>query len=249
MHMPGHIYSKVGMWHEAATAMDSATRTELRYMNDRLALPFETWNCPHNRNYLCYIQEQLGMAEASLQGSADMLASPKYGKAARFFLEDLYGPHDFSQRDGEFARVVPALVRLFPQEILATVEALAALHSLSERLDGAMAGVLTAMPLTAAGYGEAWRRVGFAEERERQIGLMLAVGQALDRYTRKPLLRHSLRLMRGPAQAAGLSTLQRFLERGFETFADMRGAAPFLSAIAEREAALAVRLFEAGGAA
>ena len=180
---------------------------------------------------------------------ADMLASPKYGKAARFFLEDLYGPHDFSQRDGEFARVVPALVRLFPQEILATVEALAALHSLSERLDGAMAGVLTAMPLTAAGYGEAWRRVGFAEERERQIGLMLAVGQALDRYTRKPLLRHSLRLMRGPAQAAGLSTLQRFLERGFETFADMRGAAPFLSAIAEREAALAVRLFEAGGAA
>ncbi|WP_309711516.1 hypothetical protein, partial [Armatimonas sp.] len=54
MHMPGHIYSKIGMWHEAAIAMDSATRTELRYMNDRLALPFETWNYPHNRNYLCY---------------------------------------------------------------------------------------------------------------------------------------------------------------------------------------------------
>ncbi len=77
MHMPGHIYSKIGMWHEAAIAMDSATRTELRYMNDRLALPFETWNYPHNRNYLCYIQEQLGMAQASLQGSADMLAAPR----------------------------------------------------------------------------------------------------------------------------------------------------------------------------
>jgi hypothetical protein len=46
-------------------------------MNDRLALPFETWNYPHNRNYLCYIQEQLGMAEASLKGSADMLAAPR----------------------------------------------------------------------------------------------------------------------------------------------------------------------------
>ncbi len=57
--------------------MDSATRIELRYMNDRLALPFETWNYPHNRNYLCYIQEQLGMAEASLQGSRDMLAAPR----------------------------------------------------------------------------------------------------------------------------------------------------------------------------
>ncbi len=77
MHMPGHIYSKIGMWNEAAIAMDSATRTELRYMNDRLALPFETWNYPHNRNYLCYIQEQLGMAEVSLQGSTDMLAAPR----------------------------------------------------------------------------------------------------------------------------------------------------------------------------
>ncbi len=77
LHMPGHIYTKIGMWHEAAIAMDSATRIELRYMNDRLALPFETWNYPHNRNYLCYIQEQLGMAEASLQGSRDMLAAPR----------------------------------------------------------------------------------------------------------------------------------------------------------------------------
>lgn len=77
LHMPGHIYSKIGMWHEAAIAMDSATRTELRYMNERLALPFETWNYPHNRNYLCYIQEQLGMAEASIQGARDLLAAPQ----------------------------------------------------------------------------------------------------------------------------------------------------------------------------
>ncbi len=77
LHMPGHIYTKIGMWHEAAIAMDSATRIELRYMNDRLALPFETWNYPHNRNYLCYIQEQLGMLDASLKGSHDMLAAPR----------------------------------------------------------------------------------------------------------------------------------------------------------------------------
>lgn len=77
LHMPGHIYSKIGMWHEAAIAMDSATRIELSYMNDRLALPFETWNYPHNRNYLCYIQEQLGMADASVQGARDMLSAPR----------------------------------------------------------------------------------------------------------------------------------------------------------------------------
>lgn len=76
-HMPGHIYSKVGMWNEAAYSMDHATRIELKYMNDRLALPFESWNYPHNRNYLCYIQEQLGMAEASLRGAHDLLNAPR----------------------------------------------------------------------------------------------------------------------------------------------------------------------------
>jgi len=77
LHMPGHIYSKIGMWHEAAISMDSATRTELKYMNERLALPYENWDYAHNRNYLCNIQEQLGMAEASLRGARDMLASPR----------------------------------------------------------------------------------------------------------------------------------------------------------------------------
>ena len=57
--------------------------------------------------------------------------------------------------------------------------------------------------------------------------------------TRNPLLRHTLRLMRGPARAAGLGELQRFLESGFDTFKAMGGAREFLSIIAARERALA----------
>jgi peroxiredoxin len=76
LHMPGHAYSKMGMWHEAAIAMDSATRTELFYMNDRLALPYQSWNYSHNRNYLCFIKEQLGMAEASIKGARDLINAP-----------------------------------------------------------------------------------------------------------------------------------------------------------------------------
>ena len=66
---------------------------------------------------------------------ADLLASPRYRRAARFFLEDLYGPHDFTERDAQFARIVPALVRLFPEEIVETVAALSELHALSEQLE------------------------------------------------------------------------------------------------------------------
>lgn len=76
-HMPGHNYSKLGMWREAALSMDSATRVELKYMNERLALPFETWNFAHNRNYLSYIQEQLGMESVARDGARALIAAPR----------------------------------------------------------------------------------------------------------------------------------------------------------------------------
>ena len=172
-----------------------------------------------------------------------MLTDPRYAGAARFFLEDLYGPADFSDRDAQFARIVPALVRLFPQEIVETVADLAALHALSEQLDTAMARAAQQSPLDADEYADAWRAVGQAPGRERQIQLMMAVGRALDRYTRSLLLRQSLRVMRRPAKAAGLGALQQFLERGFDTFRAMRGADAFLSLIAERERNLTRMLF------
>ena len=101
---------------------------------------------------------------------ADLLASPRYAAAARFFLDELYGPQDFSQRDAQFARVVPALVRLFPEEIVATVETLAQLHALSESLDSAMGEQLRSTTAIAAGdYVHAWQAVGGEAERERQI--------------------------------------------------------------------------------
>ena len=174
---------------------------------------------------------------------ADLLADLRYAKAARFFLDELYGPRDFTRRDTQFARVIPALVRLFPNEIVLTVKALAELHALSEVLDTATGRALPEGPVSAQRYGEAWRAVGREADRERQIMLTLHVGMALDAYTRNPLLRHSLRLMRGPARAAGLSELQKFLELGFDTFREMRGAKPFLDIVVARETAHARELF------
>jgi len=177
------------------------------------------------------------------QTYADLLAGGRYARAAQFFLDDLYGPGDFAQRDEQFARVVPAISRLFPREILLTVLALSELHALSERLDVAMGRLHENAVVDPKSYAAAWRTVGRPAERERQIALMLDVGRALDRYTRNVLLRQSLRLMRGPAHAAGLGELQAFLERGFDTFREMRGAEGFLGLIAERERELAASLF------
>lgn len=179
---------------------------------------------------------------------AELLASPRYAAAARFFLEELYGPRDFSERDAQFARVVPALVRLFPRETVLTVATLARLHALSEELDSAMAAEIGSASVDAARYALAWRACGREADRYAQIDLTLQIGSELDRLTRKPLLRQTLRLMRGPAQAAGLGALQTFLEAGFDTFREMNGAAEFLDRIGSNERALARALFAEGSA-
>ncbi|MGA0612294.1 FFLEELY motif protein [Caldimonas sp. KR1-144] len=179
---------------------------------------------------------------------ADLLASTRFGPATHFFLDQLYGPQDFTERDHQFERVVPALVRLFPGEIVATVKALTRLHALSEELDGAMALALPrsteAGALDAIDYVRAWQAVGRRTDREAQISLVREIGFALDRYTRMPMLFASLRMMRGPARVAGLSSLQHFLESGFDTFKSMHGAQVFLDLIGERESAMVAALFD-----
>ncbi len=180
---------------------------------------------------------------------ADLLASPRYGAAARFFLAELYGPQEFSRRDAQFARVVPALVRLFPEELVGTVEQLGQLHALTESLDDAAARHVGPGLCNAQAYAHAWQAAGRASAREAQIVLTLAIGAALDRFTRNRLMRSTLKLMRRPAQRAGLGELQKFLESGFDAFGAMHGAGEFLRLVGERERALAAALFAPGAVA
>jgi hypothetical protein len=175
---------------------------------------------------------------------ADLLSDRRYAAAALFFLDELYGPHDFGPRDAQFARIVPALTRLFPHDIVETVTLLARLHALSERLDSAMARHLPSAQIAAPAYAAAWQAVGEPAQREEQVAMTLRIGQALERFTRIPMLQVTLRMMRGPAHAAGLHDLQHFLETGFTTFKEMRGANTFLDTIGQRERALIHALFD-----
>jgi hypothetical protein len=176
---------------------------------------------------------------------ADWSAKPDAAAACRFFLHELYGTRDFSSRDAQFARIVPAMTRLFPDELVATVQSLSALHALSETMDHAMAqhDALVPPSIGAVPYVQAWQRTGQPHRRAEQIDLMFAVGTTLSVFTRRPSLRRTLKFMRVPAAAAGLSNLQGFLEQGFEAFAKLQDPASFLRDVASRERALADRLF------
>jgi hypothetical protein len=182
---------------------------------------------------------------------ADLLATREYGGAARFFLEDLYSDKDYTQRDAQFARIAGGLQRLFPQQVIETAVGLAQLHVLTEELDRHMADVWVGLDVAgptddAARYLACWSAVGRESDRELQLEMVLKIGFELDRLTRVTGLRMMLRMMRRPAMAAGLGSLQTFLESGFDIFAHMSGkgsgARYFLSTIRDRESSWIKRL-------
>jgi len=179
-------------------------------------------------------------------------STDSYKRAARFFLDELYSDKDYTLRDIQFSRISGALQKFFPIQVTATAVSLAQLHALTEALDHAM-GIAWLVAGNAGGktaaqrYASVWRNVDRREDRNAQLYTVLAIGQALDKLTRTPGLRLMLKMMRRPAHAAGLSSLQSFLEAGFDTFARMsaggKGTTEFLSMVHQRESNLIDLLF------
>jgi hypothetical protein len=182
---------------------------------------------------------------------ADLLAGGPFAAPSRFFLEELYSDKDYAERDAQFARIAGAIERFFPEQVARTAVALAQLHAVTEELDQAMAsewlGGGQADERSSRRYINAWRAVDRRAERMKQLTVVLGIGHDMARLTRTPGLRTMLKMMRGPASAAGLSSLQRFLESGFDTFGAMArtgAAADFLRTIEQREGDLIAALFD-----
>ena len=178
----------------------------------------------------------------------DFMDEPRRVPATRFFLDELYGEHDFAERDAQFSRIAGALERIFPPALTVLAVDLAEMHALTETLDHQMAGHWLALGDGVAAperYLRSWRLTGQRMERERQLAVVQHMGRELEKHTRSKSLLMALRLMRRPAQTAGLSALQQFLEGGFAAFATLGDAQGFLSTIAEREQHWMDTLFDA----
>ncbi len=209
----------------AARAERERVRTNALANADRLAI----------RTY-----QQMRMANTH----AAMLRSPRYAPAARFFLTELYSTADLSQRDADIERVIRVLVKFLPEKALTTLAAALEMDALSERLDKQMAHAARraqsdARPLkvTAANYFSIYLDVGEFDAREQQIALTENIGLALDRLSRMPMLLTLLKLMRIPANSAGVGGLQSFLENGYAAFTHMKGGKEFIASIVGAERA------------
>jgi hypothetical protein len=195
-----------------------------------------------------------GQASRLANTYSDLLLDARYGQAARFFLDDLYGLHDVSQRDQSVLRMLPTLNKLLPDGALKTIVEALEMDALSENLDWAVAQQVCAIcsdrqhlideksTSWQSTYQNAYASISAPERRLVQISMVLQIGRSLDKLVKKPLLGGLLIAMSTPARAAGLASIHEFLMRGFSAFKQMKGADEFLKIIAERETAEDLRL-------
>jgi len=181
---------------------------------------------------------QAGRLEASFK---DLSRDPRYARATRFFLDDLYGEGDVSWRDRDVVRILPTMRRWLPAKMLEIVARALELDQLTHRLDLAMVESLATefgdkARVDVGRYAHAYRSSGTRADRKTQLRLLLAVGSDLDRLARNPVLGTLLKLARAPARAAGLARMQQFLETGFAACKAMGpDGHEFLAIIGERE--------------
>jgi hypothetical protein len=181
-------------------------------------------------------------SERMARTHADLLASAETRPAAEFFLRDLYGPHDLTERDANLLRALPTAERLLPVTALAGIAEAIALDVLSERLDAGMADRL-GTSFSEAEYAEAYRAVGSRAQRDEQLQHVERLGAVLTRLVRIPLIGKTLAMMKRPAQLAGIGQLQCFLERGFSAFQAMSAPQEFVVTVVERERRIMDRLY------
>lgn len=179
---------------------------------------------------------------------SDFIQKPRYTRAGRFFLNDIYAPRDFSQRDNDLEYLYEVMSSVLPKFLLSLVENTIELNNLSNLLDEKL---LDAMErdlglndeITPEMYTEAYRICDNYDERALQITLILEIGRQVNLSTKIPLVGTALRLAGGPARRSGWGDVHDFLERGYNAFKKMRGAEEFLDTVEKREMYILDQIF------
>ncbi len=180
---------------------------------------------------------------------ADFLADPRYAPACRFFLENIYAPKDFSQRNQDILRVHEFMSRFIPARALRTLTKAIELNNLTEELDAKLLDVLVHQigitnSISEEQYAEAYRLCDNYDERVKQIEMVVEIGRDLEKLVRHRLIGWTLRMARGPAYHAGWKELQDFLEEGYNAFRHMGKADKFLNAIQDRETRILDNIYQ-----
>jgi hypothetical protein len=180
---------------------------------------------------------------------SDLLRESRYSLTGRFFLNNIYAPKDFSQRDNDLEYLYDLMSSVLPKFLLSLVDNTIKLNNLTNILDYKLLHAMVEEldmkeEITPEMYTEGYRICDNYDERYIQIELILEIGRQVDLGRRIPFAGTALRLARGPAHRSGWGDVHDFLEDGFNAFKNMRGAKKFLRIVKIRELYILNRIFE-----
>ncbi len=179
-----------------------------------------------------------------LSSHADFWHQKRSKPAMQFFIDEIYGSKDFSDRDIEIAGVVPKLVKVLPDKAVAALHEALRLNSLSLALDLRMVAELKNKPVDRDNYYKAYQQCNNLEMREEQILLIEKLGLRLAQVVKIRGVSIILKLARKPAQVAGVENLHHTLEQGFHAFAKLGNVHDFIDPIIQRERTMMKALFD-----
>lgn len=174
----------------------------------------------------------------------EMLHQPRFAPALHFFVDHVYGPQDFSQRDQDIGRLVPKLGKYLPASALVSLGDALQLNALSFELDYALARNLKSQTIDRQLYAGAYLNCDNQPQRQTQLQLMQALGNHLADAVATKGISTLLMLSRRPAKKAGLGVLHQFMSSGHKAFKHLGKADDFILPIVQREQQLMTALFD-----
>ena len=179
---------------------------------------------------------------------ADVRDLSRYREAWRFFVQDIYGASDYSQRDHDVETMYEFIRRFVPDVVSRPAALTINLHRMTDALDQKLLNVLVGQlgvtdSITVEQYAEGYRRCDNYQERVKQIDLLVEICERIDGIVRNPITSPALRLASRPLRSAGYGDVVSFLERGYQSFKRMHGSHHFRKTLREREMGILDRIY------
>ena len=180
-------------------------------------------------------QLQIWQCKRLLISHQDMYQQKRFKPAVEFFIDELYGPSDFSQRDQDIARIVPKMSNFLPEKALQSLASALHLNTLSFELDFELARKLINTEINRDTYAEAYISCDNLTSRQQQIDYIRTLGNDLADVVKMRGISALLFISRKPAKIAGVLALHEFLEKGFKSFKNLGNVEDFIIPVVNKE--------------
>ncbi|MEP1447414.1 MAG: hypothetical protein ABJK37_15020 [Paraglaciecola sp.] len=164
-----------------------------------------------------------------------MYQQKRFKPAVEFFINELYGPNDFSQRDQDIARIIPKMSRFLPESALQSLASALHLNTLSFELDFDLAKELVGTEVNRDTYATAYVNCNNHATRQQQIDYIRTLGTDLADVVKMKGISSLLFISRKPAKVAGVLALHEFLEKGFKSFKNIGNVNDFITPVINKE--------------